>query len=233
MLQSMGSQRVRRDWTELSINKICTDWGKRNKTVFSHVLSHSVVSTLWDPMDCSLTDCSVHGDFPGKYTGVGCHPLLQRIFPSQASIPDFPHCGWIFYPLNHQRSLNKMSAAPFKNLTRFSYLLLTYEDTTRTLWLFTMNHKQGLHYWMLSHVWLLGTPWTVAHQAPLSMELPYWRGCHFLFLGGRWRGGEELTKSLLDLISDYNKIVVFMFIKQNLIRSLICKFYLNQKERDE
>ena len=28
-------------------------------------------------MDCSLPGSSVHGDSPGKNTGVGCHPLLQ------------------------------------------------------------------------------------------------------------------------------------------------------------
>ena len=32
--------------------------------------------TLCDPMDCSLPDFSVHGDFPDKNTGVGCHFLL-------------------------------------------------------------------------------------------------------------------------------------------------------------
>ena len=36
-------------------------------------------------MDCSLPGTSVHGDFPGKNTGVGCHSLLQRIFPTQGS----------------------------------------------------------------------------------------------------------------------------------------------------
>ena len=33
--------------------------------------------TLCDPMDCSPPGSSVHGDFPGKNTGVGCHALLQ------------------------------------------------------------------------------------------------------------------------------------------------------------
>ena len=33
--------------------------------------------TLCDPMDCSPPGFSVHGDFPGKNTGVGCHFLLQ------------------------------------------------------------------------------------------------------------------------------------------------------------
>ena len=31
-------------------------------------------------MDCSLPGSSVHGDSPGKNTGVGCHALLWGIF---------------------------------------------------------------------------------------------------------------------------------------------------------
>ena len=33
--------------------------------------------TLCNPMDCSLPGSSVHGDSPGKNTGVGCHFLFQ------------------------------------------------------------------------------------------------------------------------------------------------------------
>jgi len=36
---------------------------------------------LCDPMDCSPPGSSVHGDSPGKNTGVGSHALLQGIFP--------------------------------------------------------------------------------------------------------------------------------------------------------
>ena len=36
-------------------------------------------------MDCSPPDSSVHVDSPGKNTGVGCHSLLQGIFPAQGS----------------------------------------------------------------------------------------------------------------------------------------------------
>ena len=39
--------------------------------------------TLCDPMDCSLPGSSVHGDSPGKNTGIGCHVLLQGIFLTQ------------------------------------------------------------------------------------------------------------------------------------------------------
>ena len=42
--------------------------------------------TLYDPMDCSPTGPSVHGDSPGRNIGVGCHALLQGIFPTQRSI---------------------------------------------------------------------------------------------------------------------------------------------------
>ena len=41
--------------------------------------------TLCDTMDCSPPASSVHGDSPGKKTGVGCHALLQEIFPTQVS----------------------------------------------------------------------------------------------------------------------------------------------------
>ena len=33
-----------------------------------------------------------HGNSPGKNAGVGCHALLQGIFPTQASNPALPHC---------------------------------------------------------------------------------------------------------------------------------------------
>ena len=42
-----------------------------------------LVATLSDPMDCGPPGSSVHGDSPGKNTGVGCHAFLQGIFPTQ------------------------------------------------------------------------------------------------------------------------------------------------------
>ena len=41
-------------------------------------------------------------DSPGKNTGVGCHALLQGVFPTQWSNPGLPH--WILYHLSHQGS---------------------------------------------------------------------------------------------------------------------------------
>ena len=42
---------------------------------------------------------------PGQNTGVGCHSLLQGIFPTQRVNPGLPHCRQILYCLSHQRSL--------------------------------------------------------------------------------------------------------------------------------
>ena len=41
-------------------------------------------------------------DFLGKSTGVGCHFLLQRIFPTQGSNPGLLHCRQTLYHLSHQ-----------------------------------------------------------------------------------------------------------------------------------
>ena len=60
--------------------------------------------TFCDPMDYSPPGSSVHGDSPGKNTGVGCHALLQGIFPIQRLSPDLPNCKQTLYHLSHQGS---------------------------------------------------------------------------------------------------------------------------------
>ena len=60
--------------------------------------------TLCNPLNCSPPGSSVHGDSPGKNTGVDCHALLQRIFPTRGSNPGLPCCGWILYHLSLQGS---------------------------------------------------------------------------------------------------------------------------------
>ena len=65
-------------------------WVGWNRTVLYIVVtwcvkSHQSCMTLCNPMDCSPPGSSVHGDFPGKNTAVGCHALLQGIFPTQGS----------------------------------------------------------------------------------------------------------------------------------------------------
>ena len=43
-------------------------------------------------------------DFQGKSTGVGCHFLLQGIFPTQGLNPGLSHCRRTLYYLSHQGS---------------------------------------------------------------------------------------------------------------------------------
>ena len=43
-------------------------------------------------------------DSPGKSTGVGCHFLLQGIFPTQGSNSGLPHCKQTFYHPSRQGS---------------------------------------------------------------------------------------------------------------------------------
>ena len=63
---------------------------------FSHV---QLFVTLWSP-----PGSSVHFLSPGKNSGVGCHALLQQIFPTQGSNPGLLHCKQILYHLSHQES---------------------------------------------------------------------------------------------------------------------------------
>ena len=78
------------------------------------VLSQSCL-TLCDPMDCSPPGSSVHADSPGKNTGVGCHALLQGIFPNQGSNLGLLYWGQILYHVSHQEA--PICVQPFTKLT--------------------------------------------------------------------------------------------------------------------
>ena len=69
-----------------------------NKYVCMHVKSLQWCLAVCDPrLLCPW-------DSLGKNTGVGCHFLLQGIFPIQGSNPGLPHCRRIFYQLSHKGS---------------------------------------------------------------------------------------------------------------------------------
>ena len=74
--------------------------------------------------DCSLPGSTVHGNFPGKSTGVGCHFLLQGIFPTQGlnlGLSGLPHCRHTLYCLSHQGSLNINLNPSTHTQIRFSF----------------------------------------------------------------------------------------------------------------
>ena len=55
--------------------------------------------TLCNPMDLAH-QIPVHGNSPGKNTGVGCHALLQRIFLTQELNQSLMYCRQILYQLS-------------------------------------------------------------------------------------------------------------------------------------
>ena len=100
--------------------------------------------TLRNSLDSSLPGSSVHGDSPGKKTGVGCHTLLQGIFPTQELNPGLPHCRQILYHLSHRGSprILEWVACPF---SRGSY------QPRKSKW-------DLLHFWRILYAELTGKP---------------------------------------------------------------------------
>ena len=68
-------------------------------------------------------------DFPSKNTGVGCHFLLQEIFPTQGSNPGLPHCRQTLYCLSHRGSPRVASGNHFRkgsdhiNLHNYAFII--------------------------------------------------------------------------------------------------------------
>ena len=63
-------------------------WSEMKELKFSC----SVMSNSLQPRGLQPTRILHPWDFPGKSTGVGCHFLLQRIFPTSGLNPGLPHC---------------------------------------------------------------------------------------------------------------------------------------------
>ena len=94
---SRGSSQPR-DWTQVSCiaGGFFTSWATREgQHVHVCVLNHfSRAPFCNDPKDYSPPGSSPW-DSPGKNTGVGCHALLQGIFPTQApNLPLLPLLHW-------------------------------------------------------------------------------------------------------------------------------------------
>ena len=62
------------------------------------------------------TVASVHRILKGKNTGVGCHSLLQGIFPTQGSNLGLLDCRQILYHLRHQGSPYRKNKDTYKSV---------------------------------------------------------------------------------------------------------------------
>ena len=150
-----------------------------------HAQSLQLCPTLYDRPPHHPTPWTVAArllcpqDFPGKNTGVGCHAHLQGIFLTQESnlhLLHLLHCRWILYcwatredPVFH-----------IPVVGNFQHNLL-FQQCHNFISNSTAGCSNELCCAVLSHsvVSDSATPWTVAHQVPLSMEFSrqeYWSG---------------------------------------------------------
>ena len=88
-------------------------------------------------------------DFPGKNTGVGCHFLLQGIFPTQGLNPGLPHSRQMLYCLSHPGSQSK--EAPFssnclKDVLEVIFFFLIYMFENSWIFFFFI--------WLIVWVWI-------------------------------------------------------------------------------
>ena len=104
MSWKVGTGRVWRTWTEPSTLKHILHFIKWKKV---KLLVSQSCPTLSDPMDCSppgYMEFLCPWNSPGKNTGVGCHSLLQGIFPTQGSNLGLLHCRQIIYCLSPRKA---------------------------------------------------------------------------------------------------------------------------------
>ena len=83
-LPSMGSHRVRHDWSDLAAAAAESE----SRSVMFDSLRPNGLHSPWNS--------------PGQNIGVSSLSFLQGIFPTQGSNPGFPHCRQILYQLSYQ-----------------------------------------------------------------------------------------------------------------------------------
>ena len=73
---------------------------ERDRMSKPYALGHRGCPWKGCPMSDSVQPRGLHSPWnsPGQNTGVGCHALLQGIFPTQGSNPGLSHCRWILLP---------------------------------------------------------------------------------------------------------------------------------------
>ena len=91
--------------------------GSRPQNLLAFSVTQSCL-TLW-PHEPWPTKLLCSWDSPGKNTRVGCHSLLQGIFPTQGSRLRLLHCRQILYHLSHQGILAYWLGSKLKTKKKF------------------------------------------------------------------------------------------------------------------
>ena len=93
-------------------------------------------------------------DFPGKSTGMGCHFLLQWIFPTRGLNPGLLHCRQTLNHLSHQGSYPYMTTEKSIALTRWTLvgkvISLRFNMLSRLVITFLPKSKSLLTLWLQS-----------------------------------------------------------------------------------
>ena len=100
-------QNLRKWWGDMWGDGYVNKLGSGNPFTMCSALLRLVTQswrTLCNPMDYSPPGSSVHGNPPGKNTGMDCYTLLQGIFPVQRWNSGLLHCRRILHYLSHQPS---------------------------------------------------------------------------------------------------------------------------------
>ena len=84
-------------WTFSNLYTVWAFWEKPTGNMGHDAWTASMLWN-WELMYCSVLSHSVVS------AEVGCHALLQGIFPTQGSSPELPHCRQILYRLRYQGS---------------------------------------------------------------------------------------------------------------------------------
>ena len=157
------------------------------KNAVSSMVSHLSHDWLFAILWTVAHQAPLSMGFSRKNTGVGCHALLQGIFPTQGLNPGVLHCRQILY---HCNQMEPHSTWPFgaKDLSGSS--------------------SSSSSLCVLGCVRLFATPWTVSCQAPLSMGFSRKNigvGCHFLLQGifriQEWNPGLLHCRQIVDRLS--------------------------------
>ena len=128
-------------------------------------------------MACSLLGSSVRGDSPGKNTGVGCHALLQGIFPTQGSNPGLPHCRRILYHMSHQETpwILEWVANPFsrgsswpRNWTRVNWRQILYQLSYQRSPMKTYVQAKTCKQILIAHYSLIPKRWKQSNSPSLD-----------------------------------------------------------------
>ena len=93
-----------------------------NNNLLKERVSHSVVSDSLQPHGLQPARLLCPWNFPGKNTEVGCHSLLQGIFPSQGLDPDLLHCRQILcHPSHHRSHINFIDISIYSFVSQIMY----------------------------------------------------------------------------------------------------------------